>query len=78
LMLNVTADKTKPVIKHRLDVSKFAFAGQGQANPQDLNEAKYHDATGASDPYYQIDDETWIPYTGYPGNDKVTYNQTGY
>jgi len=77
MMLNVTADKSKSVLQRRLDVSKFAFAGQGQVSHKDLNQAKYHDAQGGN-PYAQIDDDTWIPYTGYPGNDKTTYNKDGY
>ncbi|MBK8047162.1 MAG: hypothetical protein IPK16_08600 [Anaerolineales bacterium] len=78
MMVNVTSDqKTAPVVR-RLDVSKYAFAGQGTGVYSSLNRAKYHDTAGNGDPYQQIDDETWIPYTGYLGNDKVTYNEDGY
>lgn len=80
MVLNVKSDKGIPVVKRRMDVSKFAFAGQGQAGPygDNLNMAKYHDADGEGDPDAQIDNSTWIPWTGYPGNPYTTYDENGY
>lgn len=74
MMLNVTKDKITP---SRADISAFAFGAPPYTYP-DPNVPKYHDANGNSDPNAQIDNADWIPYTGYPGLNKVTYNEDGY
>lgn len=79
MVLNVKSDKNQPVVQRRADVSKFAFAGQGQATHGDLNLPKYRNPDGSGNPYAQIDDTNWIPWTGYYGpDDPITYNENGY
>ena len=44
----------------------------------DLNAPKYQKDDGTSNPDAQIDNAEWIPYTGYPGNSLITYDEDGY
>jgi ribonuclease Z len=74
MMLNVTKDK---IMQSRADVSRFAFGATPNQYP-DPNVPKYHDASGNSDPNAQIDNTDWIPYTGFPGFDGITYDEDGY
>ena len=80
MVLNVTSDKSAPIRQRRANVSHYAFAGQGaeMIPVADCNVPKYHDADGASDPYAQIDDTTWIPWSNYNNNGQTTYKETGY
>ena len=83
MVLNVTSDKSKPVRQRRADVSRYAFNGLGSLyiDSTKLNIPKYHDPTNPSesDPYAQIDNTYWIPWTGYYGpNNPITYNENGY
>ena len=80
MVLNVTTDKNVPIRQRRADVSHYAFAGQGAESiaAEDCNVPKYHTDEGASDPYAQIDDRTWIPWSNYKDNGQITYKETGY
>jgi ribonuclease Z len=76
MMLNVTMDK---ITQSRADVSRYSFGAPGPAHDESENNTpKYHTASGQSDPNAQIDNSEWIPYTGYPGFNGITYDEDGY
>jgi ribonuclease Z len=83
MVLNVSTDKTVPVRVRKIVPSHYAFNGLFGTGHNDLNAPKYwmiDPDTGQKigDANAQIDNTDWIPYTGYPGNPDITYDEYGY